>query len=56
MREAQKAGRVDRKQDPGQIAFELNSVLVGANNGYILMRDPAIFERARKAIARHVRA
>jgi AcrR family transcriptional regulator len=56
VREAQKAGRVKRSEDPAQLAFELNSILVGANNGYILQRDPAIFERAREAIARHVRA
>jgi AcrR family transcriptional regulator len=56
VREAQKAGRVDRKEDPAQLAFELNSILVGANNGYILQRDPAIFERAREAIARHLRS
>jgi AcrR family transcriptional regulator len=52
VREAQKAGRVKRSENPAQLAFELNSILVGANNGYILMRDPAIFERAREAIAR----
>jgi hypothetical protein len=31
-------------------------MLVAANNGYILTRDRAIFERAREALARHVRA
>jgi AcrR family transcriptional regulator len=56
VRDAQKAGHVDRKEDPVQLAFELNAMLVAANNGYILTRDRAIFERAREALARHVRA
>jgi AcrR family transcriptional regulator len=56
VREAQKAGRVKRSEDPAQLAFELNSILVAANNGYILQRDPAVFGRARQAISRHVRA
>jgi AcrR family transcriptional regulator len=55
-RDAQKAGRVDRKEDPEQLAFELNAILVAANNGYILTRDRAVFERAREAIGRRVRA
>jgi AcrR family transcriptional regulator len=56
VREAQKAGRVKRSEDPAQLAFELNSILVAANGGYILQRDPAVFGRARQAISRHVRA
>lgn len=56
VREAQKAGRVKRSEDPAQLAFELNSILVAANNGYILQRDPSVFGRARQAISRHVRA
>jgi hypothetical protein len=56
VREAQKAGRVNRKEDPAQVAFELNAILVAANGGYILQRDAAIFARAREAISRYVRA
>jgi AcrR family transcriptional regulator len=55
VRDAQDAGRVDRKEDPKQLAFELNAILVAANNGYILQRDPAVFEVARGALARHVK-
>jgi AcrR family transcriptional regulator len=56
VREAQKAGRVSRKEDPEQVAFELNAILVAANGGYILQRDGAIFTRAREALGRYVRA
>jgi AcrR family transcriptional regulator len=55
VRDAQDAGRVSRKEEPRQLAFELNAILVAANNGYILQRDPAIFEQAREALARHVK-
>jgi AcrR family transcriptional regulator len=54
-RDAQDAGRVDKKEDPEQLAFELNAILVAANNGYILQRDPGVFTRAREAISRYVR-
>jgi len=38
--------------DPGQLAFELHALLTTSNQRFRLSRDPAVFSRARTAIAR----
>ncbi|UTI64297.1 TetR/AcrR family transcriptional regulator [Paraconexibacter antarcticus] len=42
--------------DPAQLAFELQALLAGANTTFALEGDPAVFDRARAAVARRLRA
>jgi Tetracyclin repressor-like, C-terminal domain len=53
-REAQDLGELDRGLDPAQVAFELNALIVAANNSFILQGDPAILERARAGVRTRV--
>lgn len=51
--EARDLGELDAATDPQQLAFELNAMLVGANNSYLLQQgNPAVLERARRGINR----
>jgi AcrR family transcriptional regulator len=54
-REAQQLGELDRSLDPAQLAFELQALLVAANTTFILNGDPAVFERARRAVSQRLR-
>jgi AcrR family transcriptional regulator len=45
------AGELPRDADPGDIAFTLNALAVGANCDFQLHRDPRALERARRAMA-----
>ena len=47
---AQEAGDLDPNVDPEQLAFELDALGSAANSQFQLMRDPAVFERAKTAI------
>jgi AcrR family transcriptional regulator len=47
---AQEQGDLGRDLDPAQLTFELNSMLHEANGHFLLFRDPAALDRARKAI------
>jgi AcrR family transcriptional regulator len=53
-RRAMELGELESGVDPGQLAFELNAVLVSASTTFILQGDPAVFERARAAVRRRV--
>jgi hypothetical protein len=48
--EAQKAGQLDKRIDPTQLAFEFNSFELGANWAFQLYGDRNAFTRAREAI------
>jgi AcrR family transcriptional regulator len=48
--EAQNAGHLDKNVDATQLAFEFNSLELGANWAYQLYDDPEAFARAREAI------
>ena len=48
--EAQSAGHLDKNIDATQLAFEFNSLELGANWAYQLYGDPKAFARAREAI------
>src|SRR5215216_4153714 len=48
--EAQKAGQLKSDIDPTQLAFEVNSLELGANWAYQLYGDSKAFKRAREAI------
>jgi AcrR family transcriptional regulator len=50
--EARDAGELDTGVDVGQLAFEVNAMMVGANSGYLLQGDPAVLDRARRGIER----
>jgi AcrR family transcriptional regulator len=50
--EARERGELDAATDPGQLAFELSAMLVGANSGYLLQGDAAVLERARRGVQR----
>ena len=50
VREAQTAGQIDPTVDPGQLAWELDSLMGGANAGFKLDGGSNAIERARRAI------
>ena len=55
-REAQEEGAVDAAEDPAQLAFELNAYLLLANAQFVISRDPAPMQRARRALERRLAA
>jgi AcrR family transcriptional regulator len=50
LRQAQQHGELERGADVHQISFEINALLHEANGHYLLFRDTAALDRARKAI------
>ncbi|HYZ30612.1 MAG TPA: TetR/AcrR family transcriptional regulator [Thermoleophilaceae bacterium] len=50
VRKAQEAGDLSTAVEPEQIAFELDALGAAANQQFQLMRDPAVFDRAKRAI------
>jgi AcrR family transcriptional regulator len=50
VRTAQEQGDLGRDLDPAQLTFEINAMLHEANGHYLLFRDRAALDRARKAI------
>ena len=50
LREAQQQGDLASDADTGQLTFEINALLHEANGHYLLFRDAAVLERARRAI------
>jgi AcrR family transcriptional regulator len=56
IREAQAGGELDPAADPGQLAFETNALLVGANLAFPLFGDPRILDRARVGVRARLRA
>ena len=55
VKEAQLAGQLEKDLDPAQLAFEFNSLELGANWAFQLYRDKQSFERARQAILERLR-
>jgi AcrR family transcriptional regulator len=49
--EARDLGELDADVDPGQLAFEISSMLIGANSSYLLDGD-AVLDRARRGVER----
>jgi AcrR family transcriptional regulator len=54
IQDAQDAGELPTDLDSEQLAFEINSIGMGANWAFQLYRDDAAFERAREAIRERV--
>jgi AcrR family transcriptional regulator len=50
VQKAQEAGDLNTSAEAEQIAFELDALGAAANQQFQLMRDPAVFDRARRAI------
>ena len=50
IRDAQRLGEIDPDTEPEQLAFEIDSFLVGANGAFVLFSDEQALERARRAI------
>lgn len=48
--EARERGELAGSADPRQVAFELQAMLVAANNTFLLQGDPSVFERARRGV------
>jgi AcrR family transcriptional regulator len=51
VREAQSAGHLDGKLEPAQLVFEVNALVMAANQHFQLYGDRHAFKRARAAIA-----
>ena len=51
VRLAQEAGEIRADVDADQLAFEIDALGAGANLRHQLLRDPAVFDQAKKAIA-----
>jgi AcrR family transcriptional regulator len=50
IRDAQRLGEIDPGADPDQLAFEIDSFLLGANGAFVLFSDEQALERARRAM------
>jgi AcrR family transcriptional regulator len=56
VREAQAAGDIDPAEDPGQLVFEIEALLLFAKAQFVVTRTSLPIERARNAIARRIAA
>jgi AcrR family transcriptional regulator len=54
VREAQAAGELDSAEDPAQVAFELEAVLLLANMQFVVLGGSEPIERARRMIDRRL--
>lgn len=50
VRAAQAAGELPAEADPEQLAFEIDSLMLGAHANFMLFADAAHLERARRAV------
>jgi AcrR family transcriptional regulator len=56
IKDAQQDGSIDSREDPVQLAFELNSFLHLANDWFVLLQDPVTIERAHRSVMNRLRA
>jgi AcrR family transcriptional regulator len=54
-RDAQREGDIGKKEDPGQLAFELESALLLANTQFAVSQTSEPIERARRSIDRRLK-
>jgi AcrR family transcriptional regulator len=52
--DGQAEGSIDLSEDPGQLAFEIDSYLLLANAQYVVSGEPTPIERARRALDRRL--
>ncbi|MFN8109418.1 MAG: TetR/AcrR family transcriptional regulator [Thermoleophilia bacterium] len=50
LEEARGLGEIDPEADAGQLAFEINAMLLGANLAFPLFGDPRVLDRARVGV------
>ena len=55
VREAQREGDIGKKEDPGQLAFELESALLLANTQFAVAQSPEPIKAGRRAIERRLK-
>jgi AcrR family transcriptional regulator len=56
VRDAQREGAIDPSEDPGQLAFDVESSLLLANTQFVVAQSAEPIERARRAIERRLDA
>jgi AcrR family transcriptional regulator len=56
VRDAQREGEIDKKEDAGQLAFELESALLLANTQFTVAQNSEPIQRARRSIERRLEA
>jgi AcrR family transcriptional regulator len=56
IKDAQQDGTIDGREDPVQLAFELNSFLHLANDWFVLLQDAVMLERAHRSVINRLRA
>jgi hypothetical protein len=54
--ESQKAGHLDQKVDPTQLAFEIHAISMGAHWAYQLLDDKQAYPRARTILLEKLRS
>ena len=54
VRKAQEAGDIDPAVEAEQISFELDALGAAAHQHFQLMHDPAVFDRAERAISARI--
>jgi hypothetical protein len=42
-------------EDPDELTFELNGMMLAANTSYVLHHDPGVLDLARRALRRRLR-
>ena len=55
VREAQREGTIDKREDPAQLVFELEAALLLANTEYAVTQSAEAVKRGRKAIDRRLK-
>ena len=56
IKDAQQDGAIDSREDPVQLAFELNSFLHLANDWFVLLQDAVTMDRAHRSVINRLRA
>ena len=55
VREAQRRGEIEESVDAEQLAFEIDSLLLGANAGFVLFADSSALQKAQAGIRQRLR-
>ena len=55
LREAQHRGEIEQSVDADQLAFEIDSLLLGANAGFVLFANSSALQRAQTGIRQRLR-
>jgi AcrR family transcriptional regulator len=52
--QAMERGELDPDEDPEQLAFEINGIILAADTNFVLRDDPQVLEVARKVVRRRL--